>query len=38
MLRSKTLTTYTEFHNVPEVDWCVYLINKLQRGVIAFPV
>ena len=37
-LYNKASTTFNEFHNIPELDKFVYLINNLQRDVIAFLV
>ena len=38
VLYNKASTTFNEFHNIPELDKCVYLINNLQRAVIGFLV
>ena len=37
-LYNKPSTTFNEFHNIPELDKFVYLINNLQRAAIAFLV
>ena len=37
-LYNKASTTFNEFHNIPELDKFVCLINNLQRDVIAFLV
>ena len=37
-LCNKASTTFNEFHNIPQLDKFVHLINNLQRAVIAFLV
>ena len=34
----QSLTIFNEFHNIPELDKCVHLINNVQRDAIAFLV